>query len=334
MLTVWRVVAVLLAVLLCGVAYSEQHPTVHPNSKAAESDQYSKAQQYGREDNPFSIKIIPTPDAQAKAANEETYREQKASEDRMTMKATIFLAIVTTVLAFVTGMLWNATRALAEDARNTATQQARDMRASLIIAQQSADAAIKSAEVAEKALTTTAKAIIFNSHIHAVAGLSQKAGMAVVDWTFYIIWKNTGTTPTRHLHMHTNWMSFDTEMPGDFDFPDLSLPPPIRPKIVIGPDATTWSGECVIPIAVLIEASEKKKHIYLWGWVEYNDVFDASTRHRTECCVEIVVVGDPRVAHAPDDTSSHNHPFQYRGGTQFNGMDDECYRQLKKYPPG
>jgi hypothetical protein len=190
----------------------------------------------------------------------------------------------------------------------------------------------KSAKVAEMALTTTAKATVFHSKIHAIAGLSQKAGMAVVDWTFFIVWENTGTTPTRHLHMHTNWKPFDSEMPADFDFPDLSNPPTIRPKIVIGPKSTTFSGECEIPIAVLVEASEKKKRVYLWGWVEYNDVFDATTRHRTECCIEIVVAGDPKVAHAPGDISSPNIPFLYHGGGQFNGMDDECYRQPKKYP--
>lgn len=196
----------------------------------------------------------------------------------------------------------------------------------------SVETARRSADVAERALVTTHRALVFPSKVHAVAGLSQKAGMAVVDWTFFIVWENTGTTPTRHLYMHTNWKPFDSALTDDFDFPDLSSPS-VRPKIVLGPKTTTWSGGCEIPIAVLIDASEKRKRVYLWGWVEYNDVFDTQPRHRTEFCVEIVVAGDPKVAHAPGDMSTPNIPFQYRGGAKFNGIDDECYRKPTTRPP-
>ncbi|MBS0164731.1 MAG: hypothetical protein JSR29_01485 [Nitrospira sp.] len=155
MLTVWRIALILLC-LFGGSTYSGGEQPVHPKVKAAETDNHSKAEQYGSKDSPISIQIVPTPEDQAKATNEETHKQQRSSEDRAMMGATILLAIVTTILALFTGMLWNATRELAEDAKKTATQQAMDMQRSLIIAQQSAGAAQMSAH----AFTETAKALL------------------------------------------------------------------------------------------------------------------------------------------------------------------------------
>jgi hypothetical protein len=311
----------LLSFVLAYNVYAQlpKQPLTQPNH-AQETPNHDKR---GTEQSPIVIKVLPPFNEDEKTAAEKKERQDKTESDWWLVKLTGTLAAIGVLQLVVFGLQARRLR-----------QTVDEMKIATKASEKSAEAARKSAEVAEKALITTTKAIVFNSKIHQVAGLSQKAGMAVTDWTFFIIWENTGTTPTRHLHMSTNWKPFDTGMPDDFDFPDLSAPPFIRPKIVIGPKATTWSGGCEIPIAVLIEASEKKKHIYLWGWVEYNDVFDATTRHRTECCIEIVVAGDPRVAHAPGDFSSPNIPFLCHGGAQFNGMDEECYRQPKKYPTG
>ncbi len=237
------------------------------------------------------------------------------------------LFLGTVALALYTAKLWRATVRLGADAKATAERQGREMQQSIAIAREAADAAKKSANTAESALISTQRALVFPSKIHAMAGISQKAGGAVVDWTFFIVWENAGSTPTRHMYMHTNWSSFNNELGEDFDFPDLSTAPIRRRPIVLGPKATTFSGESVIPIDVLIGAADKRNHVYLWGWVEYNDIFDKTARHRSEYSVEIIVPGDPKVPHFPGDPSSPNIPFFYRGGFKYSGMDDECFRK-------
>jgi len=236
------------------------------------------------------------------------------------------LFLGTVALALYTAKLWRATVDLGVAAKITAERQAREMQESISVARAAADAAKKSADVAEKSLVATQRALVFPSKIHTMAGISQKAGGAVVDWTFFIVWENAGATPTRHMYMQTNWQSFATELGDDFDFPDLGAPPLRRVPIVLGPKSTTFSGECVIPIDILVGAAERRNHVYLWGWVEYNDIFDDTRRHRSEYSVQIIVAGDPKVPHFPGDPSSPNLPFFYRGGFKYSGMDEECFR--------
>ena len=67
------------------------------------------------------------------------------------------------------------------------------------------------------------------------------------------------------------------------------------------------------------------KHIYIWGWVEYDDVFPRAPRHRTEFCVKLRVVADIEAGEADAIIWDH-----YK---RFNNADDECEHKPKPYPP-
>jgi hypothetical protein len=197
-------------------------------------------------------------------------------------------------------------------------------RVAAVAAKDAANAAIKQVELSRQALMETERAFVFVSKMHAIAGFSASK-QKVIDWTFYLIWENSGNTPTRNMKMGTNWHSFDNELPDDFDFPEVGGRP-FEVPMMLGPKATTWSGECVIPIEVLEDVRMGKKHVYLWGWVEYNDVFDGSKRHRTESCTHLIVAGDPKIhQHGPNNEPMV--PFLYNGHRFFNGADGECFRQ-------
>jgi hypothetical protein len=167
MLTMWRITAIVLAVLVAGIAYS----TEDPNLKTTEPKDTAKPEQRGSDNNPFTVKVLPTPDAEAKAAQEEKYRNDKSIQDEKLVDATVLLARVTIVLAGFTALLWWATYSLAKEAKRTATQQAVDMQASLATAKQSADAAKSMAatmdDTAERQLRAYAmvkRAQLVNNH--------------------------------------------------------------------------------------------------------------------------------------------------------------------------
>ncbi|HXC65822.1 MAG TPA: hypothetical protein VN638_00300, partial [Nitrospiraceae bacterium] len=65
------------------------------------------------------------------------------------------LVLATSGLIIYTARLWGATKSLAEDAKNTATQQALDTQTSLRISRESADAAKKSVELAREEFLST-----------------------------------------------------------------------------------------------------------------------------------------------------------------------------------
>src|SRR4029079_3983421 len=114
---------------------------------------------------------------------------------------------------------------------------------------------------------------------------------SVQEWTFYPVWKNGSATPPRRVFMASSWSLFTPDIPENFDFPYLGETPVQR--AMVGPYATTWGAESVIPTAKLLEVKKGGCKIYLWGWVEYGDVFAGTDRHRTEYCMEVRVIGNP-----------------------------------------
>jgi len=64
----------------------------------------------------------------------------------------------------------------------------------------------------------------------------------------------------------------------------------------------------------------------MWGWIDYDTVFASDvTRHRSEFCVEIQVIGNPAYKEGG---------FAFRAHGPFNGFDDECYQKPKPVPVG
>lgn len=44
-----------------------------------------------------------------------------------------------------------------------------------------------------------------------------------------------------------------------------------------------------------IEAvTQNKKRLFLWGWVEYDDIFEGTPRHRVDYCFEIKITGEAK----------------------------------------
>ena len=120
MLTIWRI-GIVFVVLFAGVAHSKENP----NSETTETKKAPDNEQRGSNNNPITVKILPSPDADTKAAKEEHYREEKASEDKWLTRSTVWLAFVTTPLAVFTALLWIATWRLVKGAEDTAKRQLR-----------------------------------------------------------------------------------------------------------------------------------------------------------------------------------------------------------------
>jgi hypothetical protein len=63
------------------------------------------------------------------------------------------------------------------------------------------------------------------------------------------------------------------------------------------------------------------RDVYFWGWIEYDDVFIKSKRHRSEFCQLLSTSGT-----VPDkpgfSIASQTH-------SEFSGSDEDCYRQPK-----
>jgi hypothetical protein len=221
---------------------------------------------------------------------------------------TFWLDVLTTILAVSTFGLWVATLF-------SFRRQASEAKKSLRIAQNSADAAKEQVALSRSALESTERAYVFCEQI-----LSEwtaiKETEQVTKWTFTIVWRNTGKTPTRRAISNANkWEGTDVgALPSEFDYPDYAS----SEDMVIGPNAVMHAGGFDIPVETLVAMRAGKTRIYIWGWCEYDDVFEGTSRHRSEFCFEIIVTGNPIYK---------NGGFKYRRHGPFNGFDEECVKR-------
>jgi hypothetical protein len=129
---------------------------------------------------------------------------------------------------------------------------------------------------------------------------------------------NNGRTPTRYGLGHVNWHYFDESGPEIFSFKDFWTSESSSPAgVAIGPKGTVSLAVIEIPKAEILKSPGS---VFCWGWVDYNDIFEESPRHRTEFCFEIASI-------ARDGKSE----IRYRNHRLHNGYDDECFRPPALY---
>ncbi|GEM_PF-3468615 len=130
------------------------------------------------------------------------------------------------------------------------------------------------------------------------------------------VWENSGDTPTKKMRNYVNWQYFPTDIPQHFDFPDHFGEE--STAMIIGPHATIPASPLEIENIYIDNILAGQGHLYIWGWAEYNDVFDKTIRHRTEFCNEVLIskMADNKVN------------FRFRLYRLHNGADGDCFKKL------
>ena len=139
---------------------------------------------------------------------------------------------------------------------------------------------------------------------------------------FIVAWENSGTTPTKCLFTHVSWRAYTADIPANFDFPDLGGGSDTRSPI--GPKSSLNMMAIDIQIDVLRAVQARTNHLYIWGWVDYDDIFSYTERHRTEFGTEILVIGSLTEA-IPG--------LRFVRLPTFNGADGETMKKPKPCPP-
>jgi hypothetical protein len=150
---------------------------------------------------------------------------------------------------------------------------------------------------------------------------------SITGWRFFPFWDNSGSTLARNVESNTNFTKVDTSVissadPSDltFDYPDYNPLDVSNAQISIGPRSFIYGRPVEIDVTAMEEVKLARSYAFLWGWIEYDDVF--LRRHRTEFCYRFHLVGD---------LSSEKCEFGYRAFGPFNGYDGDCMRQPTRY---
>ncbi len=117
----------------------------------------------------------------------------------------------------------------------------------------------------------------------------------VVGLAFRPIAKNSGRTVATNVRVAINLIAEPNGLPEDFDYPDIDHGHPPAGPFVVAPGQSLRSPGFQISIPYAERMRTGKIQVFLYGWIEYDDTFEGTRRHRTEYCMKVeVVIVDPR----------------------------------------
>jgi hypothetical protein len=143
-------------------------------------------------------------------------------------------------------------------------------------------------------------------------------------WRFRPIWTNSGDTPTRELEINTECEIRNSLLPPDFSFPFSTRPGHglIAPKTSSEGSLAPPPPQALVTPQDIFDAQNGNKHIYVYGYARYRDIFPGTSPHITRFCWELIMTGDP-FTFIPDDPN-HRLVFQWAHQSRGNCSDGEC----------
>jgi len=133
-----------------------------------------------------------------------------------------------------------------------------------------------------------------------------------------VVWANSGETPARTGLSQSNWQAWPYELPDGFNFPDLATSD--KRPFVLSPKGI-GSTPLVIPMENFDSVIQGKSHTFVWGWVVYHDIFQGTSKHLTEYCVELANIR----ATKPDVTDpTADLTWQTTTCKEHNCYDEDC----------
>lgn len=165
------------------------------------------------------------------------------------------------------------------------------------VSRSNAEAAKKSAEIAEQSLVATQRAFIRVSHFPWVwRPDSGRPGKFFYDITPNI--ENSGNTPTSDMRIIVQSELRDTLLPDDFDF---AFKWPAGQTFIGAHQSIGASNQTILDNDLLL-IQQGKKFFYIWGTITYHDIFENTPIHTTKFCTQIGrVMGNPLDPRDPND---------------------------------
>ncbi len=212
-------------------------------------------------------------------------RRQLAAEDN-TATYTKDLALVTSILALFTFLLWWANLRLIKAAENTARRQSLEMKQSIAEAHRSA---LAMAEVADtmRANTATMQETM-KKQMRAYVSADPGFGVYQDEHNNFqgaVVLSNSGFTPARHISHRVHAAVLPTKDAENHIFEDTK--PYFATDSSLSPRTTYTIYAGVVPNRLSAEEVQEAllgdvRRLFVWGSVTYVDVFDES--HETFFC--------------------------------------------------
>jgi hypothetical protein len=145
------------------------------------------------------------------------------------------------------------------------------------------------------------------------------AAHQVVGWEINVVLENTGNTPTQKLVVKIN-NEFNASDPPQDEFPPDLEATKYDSIAVIRPRATSTTSDVKLKLDQIQDVLDGRSKFFIWGWAEYNDIFESTPCHRMRFMDTLQVVGDFRKVKQPGE----GNPLRFAVVGRFNDPDDHC----------
>jgi hypothetical protein len=230
----------------------------------------------------------PAPDAIGSKSGSQG-RADDPTADGWMRKATFWSAIANIAIALVALIGLGLTR----QAANAATK--------------SADASVRSADIARQALVDVQRAYMFVKSFQ-VDHIQEQGRVA--KWRIVTQWENYGQTPAVDVRMASVPPKIPSEQTQEFEFPTAAAfsDAADAPTAPIAPQGGIDSNPIYITVAEAEDLRKGNLTMVIGSRVQYRDIFTDTQRH-TEICARIVI--DPEMVGKP-------HPFRFPAYPKYN----------------
>ncbi len=292
-------------VLIAGVAQS-QEPTPAPVKSAAKSEEkafdhkkQTTTDKRGTKGFPAVIEIEKSSVIRVETTDKTEKHRDYTDSEWWLVYLTGALAAITFFLAFYTGLLYRATVKLGKDAKTTGDRQEIEVKNSLAISKQAADAATQTVETMRDADGP----YLFPEYLR----FKIRDGRPTFVYTF----RNYGNTPAVLNHFQ-DLMTFDPLAEHPFFDQDLTARP--ERENVIPPKGDYTEIYAGFPIGVSYEQFVSRvnggEKLHLIGRARYEDIF--GRKYTKYFCMNIAPTHMPNVVR-----------FWIAGGKPFNRLEKE-----------
>jgi hypothetical protein len=146
----------------------------------------------------------------------------------------------------------------------------------------------------------------------------------ITAYQLFVLWNNSGTTPTRKAIAWVNLKSDTNEpLPKDFAFPyDAKIQ---KVAVEMGAKVSVASVPVHIPVETVWKLQHQQIRLYIWGEATYYDIFDKHLRHVTDFCSELTNVSSTSL----DLTNPQTHVnIENIACDRHNCNDETCKQQI------
>jgi hypothetical protein len=147
-----------------------------------------------------------------------------------------------------------------------------------------------------------------------------------IGYRVVLKFQNTGSTTAKRFTGIVNVVFTEGLLPDNFDYADASDAAP--PIAFVGPQVPV-AYPLDLSMENLIAVQDGEKNGFLYGWVEYEDIFTDTAKRRTEVCVRLAIVA--RLGDVPVTTDAS--PISFIAHGKYNGTDSDCFYKPGDRPP-